>query len=341
MPINYSYLNGRPNATYRDEVINNPGLLTQRQQSEAYRLARQANPNFGYGGTTQPEQQLLEPSRALAEPSSGLLGSSPQIPGLDAAFGPDWGGNDQGVRGNPTQGGQLQSLFGYNPSAATLAAAAGSLGGIPASGLLANALFGDQRSITNSAINTGIGFGISKLGRAAPVVGALAGPAMKAMSGKTLTAEDILMTLAQLHPATRTLTALWSGGKALAGLFGKSQNERDEDALAEFDFGTNLGVAGMGYPQASTAALEAFNMPTTENTFDIRDPSTFNESSLSNIFDMADPLGEASVSPSFDMPDPLGDGVSYPGFDMPDPLGDGLGLGSGTGPDPSNGLGLD
>jgi hypothetical protein len=265
MPINYSYLNGRPNATYRDEIINNPGLLTQRQQSEAYRLARQSSPNFGYQGTNSSQQQLLGASRPLGEPPM-------QVPGQSSAFGTDWGGMGKEGSGN-TQSGRLQSLFGYDPNMATITGAVGGAAGVPFSGLLGNALFGNHNSIVNSGINAGLGTIASQLGKNGPGLLGIAGAGMKAASGKELGLTDLLGIIAGFNPAVRTGMGVYALGKALYGLTNKKDQATAEEEMNAYtdqaQFDSMPSVENSPYP--SQQPTESMPMPTTENTFDMMD----------------------------------------------------------------------
>jgi hypothetical protein len=206
------------------------------------------------------------------------------MPGLGAAFGPDWGGvgreGQQQQQGN-TQSGRLQSLFGYDPNMATVAAGVGNLAGLPFSGLAANLAFGDDRSIKNAGINAGIGFGLSQLGKAGPVIGSLIDPAMKAYKGQALDYKDVLKTLGSLHPTTRTAMALWSTGSALANMFKKNQSDAEEEMNTYVDqaqFDSMPSVENSPYPSQQQFG-ESVPMPTTENTFDMMDSpfASFND----------------------------------------------------------------
>jgi hypothetical protein len=277
MSIDYGYLYNRsmdttaPNKAFRDAFIRNPGEVT--------RLANQDEGSFfsTYGTLPQSTQEASTAPGAtpLATPSfqqpvggsSGLGGDSGGIG--DNSFSNPIGGNSFS---NPIGGisAPFGGILGNNPGMAQITGMAGGVAGVPGSGLLGNVLFGDNKSIGQSAVGTGLGYAASKAN--IPGLSNIIGPAMKLADGKPLNLEDAVRFAAGFHPISRGLMTIFDLVKMAYGAYEKSQrknsNEFMDNEVNQWAFDQNPSP---DFPQDGLASIyndTPVNTATTENTYD-------------------------------------------------------------------------
>ena len=281
MAIDYGYLYnksmdmGGPNRAFRDAFIRNPGEVT--------RLANQDEQGFyaKYGRPTQQPQSIqptTRPQEALQPPQATPVATQPQSPflgpsgGLGEGFGGMGGDNFSNPVGggsnfsSPIGGNNFEGLLGKNPGMRDLTSMGAGMAGLEGGGLLANALFGDQRSM----MQAGLGYGLGKLAEKSnvPVLGSLIGPGMKLASGGTLGIEDAIRFAANFHPATRTAKAIYDLGSTLHGLYKGWDQKNKRNQAFEDDENLREQYAFEDIKEPTYASQEeSHNQPTLESIY--------------------------------------------------------------------------